>query len=109
MKRKVRAASAVLLAVSAWMAIAAPASAVAPAREPYGPASAGASVAGTYPAGGACRVAVFFEIVSGGTGQQVTFLDQSGNVVRVFNRVRPSTWVITNVETGESATVRVPA
>jgi hypothetical protein len=98
-----------MVAVTACMAIAGPASAVAPISEPYGPASAGGSVAGTYPAGTACEFAVSFSIVSGGTGQQLTFLDQNGNLVRIFNRVRPSTWVITNLDTGKSATVRIPA
>ena len=48
-------------------------------------------VAGTYAAGVACPFAVSFEIVSGGTGQQVTFFDGNGDVVRIFNRVTPST------------------
>jgi hypothetical protein len=87
----------------------APAQAVPPTREPYGPGSAGGSVAGTYPAGLACPFAVSFEIVSGGTGQQTTFFDRNGDVVRIFNHVTPSTWIITNLETGESYTVRVPA
>ena len=88
---------------------AAPAAAVGPIREPYGPSSAGGSVAGTYPAGVACPFAVSFEIVSGGTGQQLTFFDGNGDVVRISNRVTPSTWVITNLDTGESHTLRLPA
>lgn len=109
MSRTIRYAFGALVTVSAWMSVTSPAAAVAPGREPYGPSSAGGSVAGTYPAGTACPFGVSFEIMSGGTGQQLTFFDQNGDVVRIFNRVRPSTWVITNLDTGESSTVRVPA
>ena len=104
-----RRAFATVLAASACLWIAGPSAAVAPIQEPYGPASAGGSIAGTYPAGIACDFAVSFSIVSGGTGEQLTFFDQNGEFVRVFNRVRPSTWVVTNLDTGESQTVRVPA
>jgi hypothetical protein len=98
-----------MLTLAALMSAATPASAVAPIREPYGPSSAGGSVAGTYPAGVACPFAVSLEIVSGGTGQQLTFVDRNGDVVRIANRVTPSTWVITNLDTGESHTVQLPA
>jgi hypothetical protein len=83
--------------------------ATGPTEEPYGPGSAGGSVAGTYPAGVACPFAVSFEIVSGGTGKQWTFVDENGNVVRIHNHVGPSTWVITNLESGASYTLRLPA
>lgn len=109
MRRAQAVAPLVVLALMAGVSTAAPAAAVAPIREPYGPSSAGGSIAGTYPAGLACPFAVSLEITSGGTGEQLTFLDGSGDLVRIFNRVTPSTWVITNLDTGESHTVRLPA
>jgi hypothetical protein len=98
-----------IFTTGALVSAAAPAAAVAPSHEPYGPSSAGGSVAGTYPAGVACPFAVSIEIVSGGTGQQLTFFDGNGDVVRIFNRVTPSTWVITNLETGKTHSLRLPA
>jgi hypothetical protein len=105
-----------LASVASWLVVvpvltlmATPAGAVAPIREPYGPGSAGGSIAGTYPAGVACPFAVSFEIVAGGTGQQWIFLDQNGDVARIQNRVGPSTWVITNVDSGDSHTLQLPA
>ena len=107
--KRFRALALGLITLGTWLVAATPASAVAPSREPYGPSSAGGSVAGTYPAGVACPFAVSFEIVSGGTGEQTTFFDADGNVARIFNRVTPSTWVITNLETGKSYTLQLPA
>ena len=101
--------SLVMFILGAWVSASMPAGAIAPSREPYGPSSAGGSVAGTYAAGVACPFAVSFEIVSGGTGQQVTFFDGNGDVVRIFNRVSPSTWVVTNLDTGKSYSLRLPA
>jgi len=101
--------SLVIFIMATLAAGAAPAAAVAPIREPYGPSSAGGSVAGTYPAGVACPFAVSLEIVSGGTGQQLTFFDGNGDVVRISNRVTPSTWVITNLDTGKSHSLQLPA
>jgi hypothetical protein len=98
-----------MLTFGVVVSAATPASGVAPIREPYGPSSAGGSIAGSYPAGVACSFAVSLEIVSGGTGQQLTFVDRNGDVVRIFNRVTPSTWVITNLDTGESHPVQLPA
>jgi hypothetical protein len=98
-----------LLILPALTLMAVPAGALAPTREPYGPGSAGGSIAGTYPAGVACPFAVSFEIVEGGTGQQWTFFTQDGDLARIQNRVGPSTWVITNLESGESYTLRLPA
>jgi hypothetical protein len=109
MRRTLASAVASLVVLLAGTVTASPAQATSPIQEPYGPGSAGGSVAGTYPAGVACPFAVSFEIVAGGTGKQWTFFDESGNVVRVHNHVRPSTWVITNLQTGASYTVRVPA
>ena len=109
MRRAQVVVSLILFTLGAWVSAAMPASAVAPIREPYGPSSAGGSVAGTYPAGVACPFAVSLEIVSGGTGQQLTFVDRNGDVVRIFNRVTPSTWVITNLDTGESHSLQLPA
>ena len=108
MRRALVVVSLAMLTLGAWASMAMPAGAVAPFREPYGPASAGGSVAGSYPAGVACPFAVSFEIVSGGTGEQLVFTDRSGGLVRIFNRVTPSTWVITNLETDESQQVVVP-
>ena len=109
MRRSRVVASLAIFTMGALVWAAAPAAGVGPIREPYGPSSAGGSVAGTYPAGVACPFAVSFEIVSGGTGQQLTFFDSNGDVVRISNRVTPSTWVITNLDTGESHTLRLPA
>lgn len=109
MRRAQVVVSLILFTLGAWVSAAMPAAAVAPIREPYGPSSAGGSVAGTYPAGVACPFAVSLEIVSGGTGQQLTFVDRNGDVVRIFNRVTPSTWVITNLDTGESHSLQLPA
>jgi hypothetical protein len=109
MRRAQVVVSLVMFTLGAWVSAATPASAAAPIREPYGPSSAGGSIAGTYPAGVACPFAVSLEIVSGGTGQQLTFVDRSGDAVRIFNRVTPSTWVITNLDTGESHSVQLPA
>ena len=109
MRRRRVVASLVIFTVGALVWAAAPAAAAGPIREPYGPSSAGGSVAGTYAAGVACPFAVSFEIVSGGTGQQVTFFDGNGDVVRIFNRVSPSTWVVTNLDTGKSYSLRLPA
>jgi len=109
MKRVLVSTIASLVVLLASSVTAAPADATGPIQEPYGPGSAGGSVAGTYPAGIACPFAVSFEIVSGGTGKQWTFFDANGSVVRIHNHVGPSTWVITNLETAASFTVRLPA
>jgi hypothetical protein len=109
MRRAQVVVSLLMLTTGAWVSAATQASAVAPIREPYGPSSAGGSIAGTYPAGVACPFAVSLEIVSGGTGQQLTFVDQNGDLVRISNRVTPSTWVITNLETGNFHSVQLPA
>src|SRR5436309_2147421 len=98
-----------LIVVASLILMAAPAGATGPIREPYGPGSAGGSVAGTYPAGVACPFAVSFEIVAGGTGHQWTFFDQNGDLARIHNHVGASTWVITNLDSGASHTLRLPA
>ena len=109
MKRPLAVVTMASLVVASLSGFAGSAGAAAPIREPYGPSSAGGSIAGSYPAGVACPFAVSFEIVSGGTGQQWTFLDQAGELVRIQNRVGPSTWMITNLDSGETATISLPA
>lgn len=42
-------------------------------------------------------------------GQQWVFFDQDGQVVRIQNHVGPSTWVVTNLDSGASYTLRLPA
>jgi hypothetical protein len=67
------------------------------------------SVAGTYPAGIACPFAMSFDVGAGGEGQLFTFVDHGGDLVRLMNHGRPSTWVFTNLDTGASYAVTLPA
>jgi hypothetical protein len=39
----------------------------------------------------------------------VTFFDRAGNVVRQTDHARPSTWVFTNLDSGKSVTLQLPA
>jgi hypothetical protein len=90
--------------VAALLGSAIPAGAVAPTREPGGSVGLGA-----VPAGVACAFAVSIDVVAGGQGQLVTFFDRAGNVVRQTDHARPSTWVFTNLDSGKSVTLRLPA
>ena len=47
--------------------------------------------------------------MSGDEGQTFTFFDHDGNVVREAGTARPSVWKVTNVATGKSYTVNLPA
>jgi hypothetical protein len=78
--------------------------AVPPTHEPTAPTGIG-----VVPAGQACSFAVDIELVSGDQGRMITFFDHEGNVTRIMGTARPSVWSITNVETGASATVNLPA
>jgi hypothetical protein len=78
--------------------------AVPPLHEPTAPTGIGVQ-----PAGQACSFAVDIELVSGDQGRMTTFFDHEGNVTRVMGTARPSVWSITNVGTGVSANVKLPA
>lgn len=90
--------------VVALLCAAIPAGASAPTREPGGSMSLGA-----VPAGVACAFAVSIDVVAGGEGQLMTFFDRGGNVVRQIDHARPSTWTFTNLDSGKSVTLRLPA
>jgi len=87
----------IIMSATTWSA--APAGANAPDRQP-----GLITIAGTYPAGVACPFAVSFEIVAGGEGQILTFVDSEGNLVRLLNTARPITWLVTNLETDATYT-----
>jgi hypothetical protein len=97
----------VLVAMGLSILWATPAGADAPGRQPGGSSIGGP--AGTYPAGIACPFPVSFDLVAGGEGQLFTFIDRDGDVVRLMNNARPSVWVITNLDTGASYTLTLPA
>src|SRR6476660_2641404 len=80
------------------------AGAVPPVHEPSAP-----SGFGSVPAGQACAFAVDIELLSGDQGKIITFFDHDGNVTRVQGTARPSTWSITNTDTGKSYAFRLPA
>lgn len=95
--------SVVVLGVT-WVATAVPAAAAAPI-----PGAGGSTTFGVLPAGVACPFAVSIDLVGGGKGQSLTFLDQNGDLARLMIFARPSTWEITNLESGDSVTVTIPA
>jgi hypothetical protein len=78
--------------------------AVAPTRTPSTPAAPG-----VLPAGVACTFAVSLDLVSGDQGQNFTFFDRNGNVVRQQGTAAPSVWRFTNLDTGKAVTVQLPA
>jgi hypothetical protein len=80
------------------------AGAVPPAHEPSTP-----SGFGPIPAGQACAFAVDIELLSGDQGRIITFFDHHGDVTRVQGTARPSTWSITNNDTGKSYVFTLPA
>jgi hypothetical protein len=47
--------------------------------------------------------------VSGDQGQFFTFFDRSGNVVRAMGTATHSTWQVTNLDTGKTFAVQLPA
>ena len=75
-----------------------------PTREPSQPSGFGSVDAGV-----ACAFPVTIDLISGDQGQNFTFFDHSGNVVREMGTARPSVWKITNDLTGASRTVNLPA
>jgi hypothetical protein len=64
---------------------------------------------GDVPAGVACAFPVSLNPVQPYPGNQLTFFDRSGNVVRQTLIVGPSTWKITNLNTNASHTFAVAA
>jgi hypothetical protein len=97
----------VLVAMGLSTLWATPAGADAPSRQPGG-ASVG-NPSGTFPAGVVCTFPVSFGVVSGGEGQLFTFIDHNGHVVRLMNHAKPSVWFFTNLDSGASYTLKLPA
>jgi hypothetical protein len=64
---------------------------------------------GDLPAGVACVFPVSLNPVQPYPGDQLTFFDRDGNVVRQAITVGPSTWKITNLDTNASYTFAVAA
>jgi hypothetical protein len=93
----------VALTVVAGVSLGSPAMAAQPNREPSQP-----SGFGELPAGVACAFPVSIDLVSGDEGQNFTFFDQDGNVVRQVGTARTSVWRITNLDTNVSYTVNLP-
>ena len=101
-----------VIALAAWgtvlgamsVSAAVPASAAGPVIGP-----GGSTTFGPFPAGVACDFAVSIDLLSGGEGKSLTFTDSGSSVSRLVLFARPSTWEITNLETGDSATVTIPA
>jgi hypothetical protein len=94
---------------TAFIWSATPAGADAPSREPGGASIGGVTPGVPYPAGVACPFPVSFDLVGGGEGQLFTFFDHNGDPIRLMNHARPSTWVFTNLDTGASYTLALPA
>ena len=86
------------------VSLATPAMAAPPTREPRTPSGFGPA-----PAGIACAFPVSIDLISGDEGHDFTFFDKNGNVVRQMSTARPSTWAITNLDTGASYSFNLPA
>jgi len=99
-----RSTAVLMIAAAGWISTSAPATATPPTRVPSTPFSLG-----TLPAGVACVFPISIDLVSGDQGQSFTFFDQHGNVVRAMGTATQSTWQVTNLATGKTQTVQLPA
>ena len=102
--RPIRFVAGSLCALVVAVAGSSPALAVPPEHQPSQP-----SGPGSLPAGIACAFPVSLDLVSGDQGQNITFFDHNGNVVRIVGTARPSVWQFTNLDTNVSYTITLPA